>query len=226
MDNLEEKREVETLGETDEQRKARRHREQEEGRKLQEERARASRLEEQLINFHVEKAQSDQTYLLDLYDRDPQVADKVAKKFQKEDGTRIRSFSEFAEYSAPGRKITHNQNREEFERWYEEKRKEEEVQTAKKVARDAFKHLTEEQREQAQEEFEYLSQGRHLTVDDGERIASIVAAKFPKSKRPVSGITPTSSYHTSEREPKERDETVKEMEKALGLEAILNFKKQ
>lgn len=168
----------EVVTETDEQRADRRHREQEEGRKLVVEREQREKLESKLVNKYLEEAKEDPTILYSLHDELPEVADKVARKFQSDDGKRFNSFDEFSRSISQDKKPTHNQSRDEWEKWYAEKEQEKESMRAKEVYSDEFKHLTEEQKEDAEKKFTMFSGGRSLKIDEAKEMAKTIALSF------------------------------------------------
>ena len=148
-----------------------RHQQQEEGRL-----AEVQRLRGMVIDAEVAKASNDAKSLLDLHDKDPKLAEEVAKKFG------------YADFKDAKKQITAwdepevVDQKEQFETWYQERKAKEDHETALVEAQAIISQLPEDLQEEAIEEFNDLIDGKVLTKEKALKYANMVSLSVqPKS---------------------------------------------
>ena len=125
----------------------------------------SERKEALLVETYKNLASEDASALDDLHDKDPKLADKVAKEFWYEDYKDLNkslkwdTFEWFSE--------------DDLEYWYQKRRAKDEHSEALKEVKSIISKLPEEVREKAQEYFDDISEGKTLTKDRANKFADM-----------------------------------------------------
>jgi len=206
MDNLEADKKANTVipTETDAERIERRHREQEEGKKIIAERERNNKLEAKLINTYIERAKEDPTTLYSLYDDEPELANKVASKFTRDNGSRYSSFQDYADSLKNDSKPVFNNSKEEFKKWYLELRQEEQFEQSKTVYLEEFKNLSDDDQEKAIQEYSEMFGNQPVAPEEARKRAKLIARAYNHRVTPNAPISPSGGNYIAPRAPKDK----------------------
>ena len=137
------------------------------------------RLRNLVIEEATAKASTDAKSLLDLHEKDPKIAEEVAKKFW------YASFKDAKKYITTELGVedtSEKVSKDDFETMYQERRAKEEHAESVIEAKAMFDDLPKKEKEQALEEFEELSEGRTLTRAKAIKLAELVTLSVNKGK--------------------------------------------
>lgn len=214
--------------ESDEQRKARRHLEQEEGAKAEalRQKALADKREALLVKEAVARAKTDEGYLLRLAEEDPDAADKAAKQLSH-NGKNFKDLGEykqFLELKDDGDKFDFERKaRELAERMFQEFQAKASMSGVDKVKDNLLaKFTTEESRTKAEAKWNLLSKAVS-SVETAEEVAEMVLASVKVDKKAKSDekVMNFGSVPSGSRKPTETRPQFTEMDRALGLDRFL-----
>ncbi len=172
-----------------------RYKQQLEGKQKQvdAERERAEKNEWMLIDSELERSKSDNSHLLSLHERDPDLAEKVAQRFVWPSWEKIESFDQyrgFVETPKEDQQLTEDQIGKRVERLVEEKlasyNLQQTHQQALKTSDELFWNLDEEIRLAAKEKFNTITEGKTLTPKEATEYAEMATFHVSKDKMTAS----------------------------------------
>lgn len=235
MDNLEDKNNLdnedpiidtprENPAEDAEDPKVKRYKEQLKGRELQTKEAidKASRFEEKLINKSVKEVEANNDYLLELYEEDPELAQKVAGKFGKniDDAISIIKAARWEDVSLQKKAEPALDEEELFKKW---EAKLELKNTLGKVSKQ-FETLPEDLRGEAQKKFDSLVGGRNLSASEITEIAEMASLYVQKDifrseakDKAILGLSSTSLSRNNNSASSNTVAWAAELAEAMGL---------
>ena len=147
----------------------RRHLEQLEGSKKE-----AEKKEALLVDTYKDLAQKDAGVLNDLYSKDPKLADKVAKEFWYD------SYKELNKNLNPTE--SKGLSEDDLEDWYQKRRGKDQHAEALQEAQASLSKLPEDLREEAQEYFNDIIEGKTLTREKATKFANMATLYVSKDK--------------------------------------------
>jgi len=157
---------------TSENEKLERYKQQVEGSKKE-----AERLRNLALESEVKIAELDANSIIELHDKDPKMADEVAKRFW---------YTDYKDASAsinPVSKKTSDLSEEEkFNKWYKEKRATEESEKAHTEANKILSKLDESSKGDAEKYYKMITEGKKLTVSQATEFARMATLYVNKDK--------------------------------------------
>ena len=136
----------------------------------------ADKYRQYALETEVSKAKTDANSLLELHDKDPKLANEVAKRFWYE------SFDD-ARKTIDQSKVNSNEFTEErFEEMYQRRRQREEHDLATKKAEEVLNRLEWEAKEKAQSYFNRISEGKTLDTNTALEFAEMATLYVSRDK--------------------------------------------
>lgn len=136
----------------------------------------ADRKESMIIETYKELASQDASYLDKLAEKDPKLADKVAKEFEYDSYEDLKSSLETDKSS------NNSFSEKDFDKMYKERREKELDTEARETAQSIIQKVPEELREKAQSYFDVISEGRKLTHKKATEFAEMATLYASKDK--------------------------------------------
>jgi hypothetical protein len=134
----------------------------------------SERKEALLVDTYKSLASKDASALHDLHEKDPKLADKVAKEFWYED---YRDLNKSLKWET-----SKWLSEDDLENWYQKRRAKDEHSEALKEAKSIISKLPVEVREKAQEYFDDISEWKTLTRDRANKFADMATLYVSRDK--------------------------------------------
>lgn len=199
--------------------KEKRHLEQLKGREKQ-----VAHYETLLVETAVERVEQDNEYFLELFEKDPTIAEKVAKQFGVTAKEAIDKINAAKGTIKPMEKEPINKE-ELFKEW----EKLQEQKNAIAAANKQFESLEPAQKEVAQKTFESLTAGKNLSAKELSEIAEMTSLYVRRDElqsdakdKAIASLSSTSLSRGGGDSPSARKEVpgARDLAKALGLEHL------
>lgn len=213
--------------ETDEERKARRRREQDDGAKQEALRlkAKAEKLEALLVKDAVSRAKTDEGYLLQLAEDDAELAEKAAKQISH-NGRNFKDLGEYRKFielkDEGGKFDLEAKARDLAEKMFQEFQAKQSLSGVEKVKENLLaKFASEESKAKAEAKWNLLSKAVTST-ESAEEVAEMVlaAVKVDKKAKSDENVMKFGSVPSGNRRPSETKPQFTEMDRLLGLDRI------
>lgn len=175
-------------------------------------------------------AKVDVRSLEELYQKDPKLADEVAKRFDYDNFKEIKEKR--ADLFEENQELDKKQpeQKEDFEKWYQERKSKEEHENALEEAEKIFNEVSDsEAREEIEKHFKKLAEGRNLTKEDAKEYAKMATLYVSQGSRKeeiftnaLAKLGSVNSVTSSKQSKSDDDELVVVNGKLLTLKELNN----
>lgn len=168
MDNLHDDKNIETSNADNsqpvtDQDKLERYKQQMEGSKQE-----AQKFRDLAIDSEVKRAEVDANSIVELHDKDPKMADEVAKKFWYDGYKEVKAS--LSNDKDPSDSLS---EKDKFNQWYEERRVKEESGNAHSQANKILDSLEWDIKTEAKRYYDMITDGKSLNVDQATEFAKM-----------------------------------------------------